>query len=161
MKTLITTLALAAMLASGAASAAVTVQFLHPEKYTDLPWSQGDREEIMQALRAHFTELGRNLPAGTDLQVDVLDIDLAGNIQPTRRGDRDLRIMRGGADWPRMTLHYALVNNGSVVRSGDVNLQDMDYQHRPNRRSDGDPLRYEKGMIDDWFYAKVALRRPG
>jgi hypothetical protein len=91
----------------------------------------------------------------------VLDLDLAGRLEPSRRGARDLRILRGGADWPRMKLHYTIEAGGKVVNSGDATLQDMNYQFNSNRLSDSDPLRYEKHMIDAWFYKAVAPRKRG
>ena len=149
------------LLASVAASAAVTVNFVKPDEFPDMPFSPVERDAILKDISAHFTKLGRNLPEGTDLRIDVLDLDLAGRLEPSRRGDRDLRILRGGADWPRMTLHYSVESGGKVVNSGDAKLQDMDYQFNGKRLSDSDPLRYEKHMIDEWFYKAVAPRKPG
>jgi hypothetical protein len=149
------------LLASAAASAAVTVNFVKPEDYPDMPFSPVDRDAILKDLGAYFTKLGKNLPEGTDLRIDVLDVDLAGRLEPSRRGDRDLRVLRGGADWPRMTLHFSVESGGKVVNSGDAQLQDMNYQFNGRRGTDGDPLRYEKQMIDDWFYKTIAPRKPG
>ena len=162
MKLLLKTLvASSLLLASVAASAAVTVNFVKAEDYPDMPLSPIERDAILKDISDHFTKLGRNLPEGTDLRIDVLDLDLAGRLEPSRRGDRDLRILRGGADWPRMTLHYSVETGGKVVNSGDAQLQDMDYQFNARRLSDSDPLRYEKQMIDAWFYKTVAPRKPG
>jgi hypothetical protein len=149
------------LLASVTASADVTVNFVKPENYPDMPFSPVDRDAVLKDIGDYFTKLGKNLPAGTDLRIDVLDLDLAGRIEPSRRGTHDLRIVRGGADWPRMTLHFSVEADGKVVNSGDANLQDMDYQFRGKRLSDSDPLRYEKRMIDDWFYKTIAPRKPG
>lgn len=149
------------LLASAAASAAVSVNFVKPEDYPDMPFSPGDRDAILKELGDHFTQLGKNLPDGTDVRIDVLDLDLAGRLEPSRRGDRDLRILRGGADWPRMTLHFSVESAGKVVNSGDAQLQDMNYQFNARRANDSDPLRYEKQMIDAWFYKTIAPRKPG
>ena len=149
------------LLASAAASAAVTVNFVKPDDYPDMPFSPVDRDRVLKDIGDYFTRLGKDLPAGTDLRIDVLDLDLAGRIEPARRGANDIRIMRGGADWPRMKLHFAVESGGKVVNSGEVQLQDMNYQFNSNRLSDSDPLRYEKKMIGDWFYKAVAPRKPG
>jgi hypothetical protein len=162
MKTLLKTLAVGTLLlASAAASAAVTVNFVKPENYPDMPFSPVDRDRTLKDIGDYITSLGTNLPQGTDVRIDVLDLDLAGRLEPSRRGDRDIRIMRGGADWPRMKLHYSIESGGKVVNSGDADLQDMDYQFSANRLSDSDPLRYEKKMIDDWFYKTIAPRKKG
>ena len=162
MKTLFKTLvASSVLLVSVSASAAVTVTFVKPENFPDMPFSPVDRDRVLKDIGDYFTSLGKNLPEGTDLRVDVLDLDLAGRIEPARRGANDLRVMRGGADWPRMKLHYTVESGGKVVDSGDVQLQDMNYQSNSNRLSSSDPLRYEKKMIDDWFYKAVAPRKAG
>lgn len=149
------------LLASVAASAAVTINFVKPEDYPDMPFSPVDRDRILKELGDHVVKLGRNLPDGTDVRIDVLDLDLAGRLEPSRRGDRDLRILRGGADWPRMSVHYSVESGGKVVNSGDAKLQDMNYQFNARRSNDSDPLRYEKQMIDEWFYKTIAPRKPG
>jgi hypothetical protein len=149
------------LLASAAATAEVTVQFVQPENYPDMPFSPVDRDAILKDIGDYFTKLGKNLPEGTDLRIDVLDLDLAGRLEPSRRGAHDLRILRGGADWPRMKLHYSVESGGKVVNSGDAQLQDMDYQARGNRVSGSEPLRYEKQMIDDWYYKTIAPRKKG
>ncbi len=149
------------LLASVAASAAVTVTFVKPDDYPDMPFSPVDRDRVLKDIGDYITSLGKNLPEGTDVRIDVLDLDLAGRIEPARRGANDIRIMRGGADWPRMKLHYVVETGGKVVNSGDAQLQDMNYQFNANRLSDSDPLRYEKKMIDDWFYKAIAPRKPG
>ncbi|WP_295993559.1 DUF3016 domain-containing protein [Rugamonas sp.] len=139
-----------AMLATSAAWAQIDVSYDKPEQYTDMPFMQVDREQILKELSAHFTRLGSKLPPGQTLKIEVLDLDLAGRLYPRRNGD-DIRVMRGGADWPRMHLRYTLEQDGKVLRSGDEELSNMAYQDRINRYSDSDDLRYEKQMLDDWF----------
>lgn len=149
------------LLSAGGASAAVTVAFSHPENFRDLPFSPIDREHVLKELGEHFALLGKRLPPGQDLRVEVLDLDMAGRIYPNFRGREDIRVLRGGADWPHMVVRYSLVSNGQVIASGEDQLSDMMYLNRINRYSDGDTLRYEKRMIDDWFKEKFAARKQG
>lgn len=153
MKTSISTLALAGLLALAAAgaSAATTVNYIKPEHFSDLPFDPWERDNVLQQITDHFNELGKQLPEGQDLHIDVLDIDLAGREYPNAHQGRNIRIMKGTADWPRMELRYSVEQNGQVIKSGEARLQDMDYQNHLNRYFDSDPLRYEKQMIDDWF----------
>ena len=162
MNTLFKQIALTSLfvLSAGGASAAVTVAFSHPEKYSDLPFSPTDREQVLKELSEHFAALGKDLPPGQDLRVEVTDLDMAGRIHPNVRG-HDLRVLRGGADWPHMALRYSLESNGRVIASGEENLSDMMYLDRLSRYSDGDTLRYEKRMIDDWFKNKFVARKQG
>jgi hypothetical protein len=163
MKTILKSMALAGLvlLSAGGASAAVTVAFSHPEKYQDMPFSPTDREQVLKDLGEHFARLGKDLPPGQDLRVEVLDIDLAGRIHPNSRGRQDIRVLRGGADWPTMLVRYRLESNGQVIASGEDRLSDMNYLGRISRYADGDTLRYEKRMIDDWFKKKFAVRKQG
>lgn len=138
------------LLAAGAAWSEVSVTFVKPEDFQDVPRNVIDRERMQKDFQDYFAKLDKKLPAGQKLSVEVLDIDLAGRLWPRRSGD-DIRVMNGGADWPHMHLRYTLEQNGQTLRSGDEHLSNMMYQQRLNRYSDGDPLRYEKQMIDEWF----------
>jgi hypothetical protein len=154
-------LAAAVLLASSVAWADVSVTFVKPEEFADVPRNSIDRERTLKDFSDYFATLNKKLPAGQNLKVEILDIDLAGRLWPRRMGD-DIRVMNGGADWPHIHLRYTLEQNGQVLRSGDEHISNMMYQQRINRYSDGDPLRYEKQMLDEWFdkniVPKVAAR---
>jgi hypothetical protein len=137
-------------LAAGAATAAATVTFVEPERYADVPLSALERDRVLNELRGHFEKLASTLPAGQELKVEVLDVDLAGNTRPASTRP-DLRIVTGGADWPHMHFRYSLVQDGKVLKSGDERLSDMDYTHHINSYRNDSTLRYEKQMLDDWF----------
>lgn len=138
--------------AAGAASAGeVTVKYQEPDKFTDVPFWEQDRDQVLQELTAHFARLGKQLPANQQLAITVTDIDLAGRVEPRRRSMRDLRILRGGADWPTMELQYSLVQDGKVIASGSDRLSNMLYLDQMNRYAGSDTLRYEKPMVDGWF----------
>jgi hypothetical protein len=158
MKAMLHRLALASALvfAAGAAGAAVTVTYVAPEKYADVPRDSTARDSMMNDLTDHFTWLGTALPPGQDLRIEVLDIDLAGREEPSARVVRDVRVMRGGADWPRMRLRFSVEQNGQVLKSGEAQLSDMDYMAKVNRYSEDQPQRYEKQMIDRWFEKNIA-----
>jgi hypothetical protein len=147
------------LLSAGTAMAGVTVNYIEPDKFSDLPFTPWEREDVLKGLTEHFQKLGKQLPPEQNLTVDVLDVDLAGRIEPGRRSGRDIRILRGGADWPHMRLHYTLESGGSIIASGDAELSDMMYMQRLNRYSEGEPLRYEKQMIDEWFNKTILHKR--
>jgi hypothetical protein len=144
------------LLSAGAAPAAVTVTYDHPENFSDLPFTSWEQEQALQELTAHFEKLGKALPAGQDLKIDVLDVDMAGREEPGLRAAHAIRIQKGGADWPHIHLRYSLESDGAVVKAGDEELSDMSYLTRLNRYAKGDPLRYEKQMLDDWFARTIA-----
>ena len=145
--------ATAAVLAleAGSAGAAVTVTFSKSEGYMDMPFSASDKDRVLKDLQSHFDKLGAKLPAGQDLTVEVLDIDLAGRIEPHLRFGNDVRILKGRADWPVIQLRYRIESQGKVLRSGDARVDDKAYLDRFNRYSANESLRYEKRMLDDWF----------
>lgn len=162
MKPMIRQLALAGLflLSAGSACAAVSVSYNHPENFADLPFASWDRNEVLDELTRHFDKLGMMLPTGQELKIDVLDIDLAGREYPGRHSGREIRVLRGEADWPRILLHYSLESNGNVIKSGDAQLSDMMYLTRINRYADGTQLRYEKQMINDWWEKNIGPTRP-
>jgi hypothetical protein len=162
MKSLMQKMALAGLvaLAAGSAGAAVSVTYVQPEKFSDVPFVTWEREDTLRVLTEHFTWLGSALPPGQDLRIEVTDIDLAGREIPNARAGRDLRILRGQADWPRMDLRYAVEQDGQVLKSGEARLTDMNYLNHTSRYFDGEPLRYEKSMIDEWFEKTIAPLPP-
>jgi hypothetical protein len=145
------TLAGALLLSAGAASAAVGVNFIAPEKFTDLPFTPWQRQQALDDIGEHFNELGKALPPGQDIKIEVLDIDLAGREHPNRFSAQDIRVMNGGADWPRMHLRYSLTQDGQVVKSGDAQLSDKSYMNHINLYGGDERLRFEKQMIDEWW----------
>lgn len=143
-------------LAAPVHAAGVKVSFLEAGRYADAGASPADREAKLAELGAHLTSLGqRLLPTDTTLEIDVLEVDLAGTVRPTRRGD--VRIVRGGADWPALTLAYRLVKDGQVQLSGTERISDMNYTMHTSSIS-AEPLHYEKRLLDDWFRARFADR---
>jgi hypothetical protein len=148
-------------LSAGSAAAGVTVTFTEPEKYTDMPFDAHDKQNVMADLRRHFDMLGATLPAGEDLKIEILDIDLAGRIEPIARASRDLRIMRGSADWPAITLRYRLESQGKVLKSGQERIADMTYLQGVNHYNAGEHLRYEKQMLDRWFKKTLVASKAG
>lgn len=153
MKNVIQKLSIGALLAlaASAASAEVTVNYIQPDNFSDVT-TGGEREQVLRDLVAHFVKLGEKLPAGTNLRVDVQDIDMAGTERAARAGEVR-SVMRG--DWPRIDLQYVLEKNGQVVSSGPAQLRDTSFLDRPNRYFPHDQLRYEKRMIDMWFESTI------
>ena len=146
-----TWLAALALAAGSSAWAGVQVTFDNPDDYSDVPFSSRDREQVLAGLANHFTWLGKSLPPGQDLRIEITDVDLAGREDPARRGAFDVRVMTGRADWPRLRLRYTLEQHGKVIRSGDAALSDMSYLSRINQYFSNEKLRSEKLMIDDWY----------
>ncbi|SFG46558.1 Protein of unknown function [Duganella sp. CF458] len=145
--------ALLLMLVSSSAFATATVTFADLGKMTDVPHDVQKRDDMQFLFREHLNLLSAKLPAGQVLNVDFLDIDLAGEEFP-RVAVRDIRVLKGQADWPRMHLRYRIEQDGKVISSGDSKLSDPGYLMGVNRY-DRDLYSHEKQMLDDWFRKEV------
>ena len=151
--------AVTALLLTGAAHAAATVEvrYVEPDNFTDIGRSPWDRERAMTALTAHLQKLGLALPDGQTLRLDVTDIDLAGDIRPW--GWHELRVLRGQADWPQITLSYTLLEGERTLKSDEVRLYDLAYmQTLTGRDRPGDELGVEKRMVRRWFTETFTTR---
>ena len=134
------------------AAGTVTVTFIEPDHYTDAGPSRAEREQTLAAIELQMHRLGeRYLATGQSIAVEVLDVDLAGQMRPVGRVPTDIRVMRGGADWPRMTLRYTLAGPGDSSVHGEETIADMAYQMQFPRHARMDPLHYEIQMLDHWF----------
>lgn len=137
--------------ASAKAAGNTEVLYDKPDQFADVSFDPRKREEALTELTRHFDKLGASLPAGQRLKIVVTDVDLAGREDPHVRSANEIRVLTGGVDWPRISLSYALEQDGKVIRSDKAQLSDMSYLTRMNRYSSGERLRYEKLMIDEWF----------
>jgi len=152
-------IAFAAGLAFAAAAAqaagSVQVSFVQPEKFSD---AEDDRHDSSQNLRElkRYLELqaARHVGDGQTLTIEVLDVDLAGELRFDRRRAADVRVLLGMADWPRIKLRYTLESAGQPVRRVEQTVSDMAYLERMNRYANGEMLRHEKRMLDEWFEAQ-------
>ena len=141
------------MAASGLASAEVKVTYVDTEKMTDVPRFASDRESMEIHFREHLELLAKQLPAGQRLNVEFLDIDLAGDQFP-RVAVQDVRVLKGRADWPRMHFSYTIEQDGKVIKSGEPKLADPNYLMSRNRW-DNEQYSHEKQMLEDWFRKDV------
>jgi len=154
--TRIRALALACALGAAAGTSfagTVDVRYAPDAVFTDAGSSPLQREARLAALAKHLQGLGeRLLPAGQALQVDLLNLDMAGNLRTGRRAN-DLRVVRDRADGPRIELRYTLSEQGQVLRSGQELVSDLNFRRLPSGYGGGedDGLRYEKQALTQWF----------
>ena len=158
------TLALTVQFALSAAVMAGTVNvvFVQPEHFTDIGKWPRDRSaaENESEISRHLEQLAaRTLPAAQSLSVEVLDVDLAGRLEPQRRSGDQIRVMRG-VTWPSIRLRYTLQQGGQVIAQGEETVADMNYLDPTNSYPEGDALRYEKRMLDRWFHERLVALQP-
>ena len=116
-------------------------------------------EEVMRDVQAHLQRLAdRHLGPGDALRIEVLDIDLAGDFNPLRRGGSELRVLTD-ITWPRMELRYTLSHDGQVIASGQERISDMNYLVMARRNTGSDRFIYERPMLDDWFARRIVAAK--
>lgn len=152
--TLVTTLGLFAGVLSAEPVAAVTVDFVDTDNFTDFSdsysFSERGRAHLVKSLSEYIAKRAeRKLPKGLQLQVVVTDVDMAGEFEPWR-ANRDVRIVKDLYP-PRISLSFRIVDaEGKVVAEGDRKLRDMSFMYS-GRALDNDPLKYEKKLLDRWI----------
>ena len=142
------------------AAGTVAVSFVNASRYSDAGTTRWDQETNLKVIDEHLQALGKRfLRDGEVLKVEVLEVDLAGTPRPSRRDGSEVRIVKGGADWPRVGLRYLLELNGNPVRSAEVTVVDMNYARGfvGSRRSE--PLAHEQNMLEKWFRTSFAEGR--
>jgi Protein of unknown function (DUF3016) len=139
------------------ASGNVQVSFVQPEKFTDARDARRDDAVNLRELKRYLEDLGaRHVTDGQSLIIEVLDVDLAGDVIYSRRLRDDVRVLKGRADWPRITFRATLETPGQPLRRFEQTVSDMAYLQRINRYRDGELLSHEKRMLDEWFEAQFA-----
>ena len=141
------------------AAGAVSVKFVEPDKFADARDTRHDASDNLRVLAGHIgSAAGRYLADGDRLDVEVLDVDLAGEIWPSRHGLQVVRLLKGGADFPRIKLRYTLESSGQTARSGELTISDMAYLQRSGGPHTGDALGHERRMLDGWFQSRLGAR---
>lgn len=147
---------------SPAAAAAVTppdnvsVRYSNPRHFTEARRSFRvhviDADAYLKPLKSYITRrASRILAAGQRLDIEVTDVDRAGEYEPWRGAVfNDVRIVRNAYP-PRIDLNFILYGaNGKVPPEGSRKLRDASFLSR-SAGTDPDSLRYEKSLIDLWL----------
>jgi len=142
------------------AKAEVEIVWENPKEYRDVqPTSQSRsrfREQTFKHLDKYINELAEELPEGQTLSMKVTNLDLAGSVWPASfvgfgHSSSDVRLVKS-IDIPRMEFSYVLTDaTGTALQEGEVNIKDMNFQHRHNPFFKSETLRYEKNMLRQWF----------
>ncbi len=136
----------------------VQVDFVQPDTYADAGRDARSREEVQAGLTQHLRRLGEALPGSQALSIEVLDIDLAGEIRPFSRVWPDTRVMRGRADWPMIALRYTLRDGTRVMATGEERIADLAYLTVQHAAGAGEALHFEKRMLSKWFAERFGQR---
>ncbi|HEY8682229.1 MAG TPA: DUF3016 domain-containing protein [Rhodanobacter sp.] len=150
-------LALASVIAQAATPPDnVTVHYKDPQHFTEARHSVGmhliDPDAYLKPLQEYIAQrAARILAPGQRLDIEVTDVDRAGEYEPWR-GPRfdDVRIIKDIYP-PRIDLDFTLLGaDGKVLREGSRKLRNAAFLNNLSA-TDTDPLRYEKSLIDLWL----------
>ncbi len=122
--------------------AGVNVRFVSPSRYTDAGSYYTSSASVEAAVRAHLDRLGKRfLAPGQNLNIDIVDIDVAGYQQPLRFAPNNVRIATG-VTLPRtfscpcrklnpvssaLLLGHSPSGHASWMRSADENIMALSY----------------------------------
>lgn len=134
----------------------VNVRYKDPRHFSEAKRSFGvhaiDADAYLKPLKDYIAQrASRILAPGQRLDIEVTDVDRAGEYEPWR-GPRfnDVRIIKDMYP-PRIDLHFTLYDaDGKVLREGSRKLRDAAFLS-DSSAADQDPLRYEKSLIARWL----------
>lgn len=139
----------------------VAVSWRDPATFSEPTWGALviDRGTWVRPLAEHVRWRAEHLlPAGHRLEVELLDVDRAGEYEPGRAGSTGhIRIIRDIYP-PRVWLRFRHLDGaGAVLAEGERRLVDAGFVLR-SPVSDTDPLRYEKRLLDNWLRRELGRR---
>lgn len=136
------------------AAGSVKIDFKEPDRFSDIGFGHLERERNLRVLSEHMQRWQSRLPDGQELAIEVLNVDLAGEVHPWRLPS-DVRVLTGRADWPHMELRWQLKSGQQVLKGGTDRLSDMNYLGHVARLRYPEALSYEVRMLDDWLRERV------
>lgn len=134
----------------------VSVRYKDPRHFTEATRGFGVHmirtDAYLEPLRIYIAQrASRVLAPGQRLEIEVTDVDRAGEYEPWRGPDfNDVRIIKDIYP-PRIDLNFTLYGaDGKVLREGSRKLRDMAFLGRSSPVNQ-DSLRFEKSLIDLWL----------
>lgn len=131
----------------------VIVEYIQPEKFTDISSSQygPPNSSYLDQLSKHIAKQALSyLAAGQSLTISILDIDMAGAFEPWNTPGQDIRMIKHIYP-PRIALRYQLRDaEGKVLKDGEAQLSNPTYLMNLSPNS-MDSVRHEKALMDDWL----------
>ncbi|GEM_PF-388023 len=131
----------------------VIVEYIQPEKFTDISSSQygPPNSSYLDQLSKHIAKQALSyLTAGQSLTISILDIDMAGAFEPWNTPGQDIRMIKHIYP-PRIALRYQLRDaEGKVLKDGEAHLSNPTYLMNLSPNS-MDSVRHEKALMDDWL----------
>lgn len=144
---------------------AVQVQWGDPARFTEIRHSRNRalarRGDWLVQLAHYLRERAQaRLPEGERLEITIVDLARAGQYEPLPGTPADdVRVYRDLYP-PLLVLDVRRLDaQGRVLEQGRRTLRDPAYLTRGAVIGSGDPLRYEKRLIDDWLARELPRPR--
>ncbi|MBB1473019.1 MULTISPECIES: DUF3016 domain-containing protein [unclassified Luteimonas] len=142
----------------------VAVSWTDPETFTEIRYSRSRFEAVrgdwVRDLAEHLrTASAAALADGERLDVEIIDIDRAGEYEPATQSLGDVRVVRDLYP-PSLELRFTLRDaGGQVLAEGERRLTDLGFlTSSAGMAARSDPLQHEKRLIDRWV--RDELRAP-
>lgn len=114
--------------------------------------------QLKSEFGAVFSTLSKKLRDGLVLEINVTDIDLAGEVQFDITATRSQVRVNGTTYWPRVNFTYQLKNpEGEIIASGSEILRGMDYLSQSRIPSGITSFVFEERMLKEWFKQQVIV----
>jgi len=155
--TLLLTLSVPTMATEAGVDKIVSVEYVHPEKFTDIKYFNGSKMKFQQRLFKAWDKFldkegSKILPENYRLKIQFTDIDLAGTY--FLGGIDNNRIVRD-IDYPRLTFKFQLLKGSTVVKQSDVTLKDMNFLRHISHKRTYQNFYYEKKLLSNWLTKKI------
>jgi hypothetical protein len=135
------------------------IEFIEPKNFTDIRPSNQSRahftKQVLTQFSEYFDEIAQKLPDGQVLDVNVTDIDLAGDTRSARFSFSsmmdEVRVIER-IFFPRLEFEYELKDSkGQVLQAQAVSIKDMNFMNRNFISHNRDRFPYEKRLLDEWY----------
>ena len=165
MKKILSGLMLISLSVSGAFAGEAKVTWQEPEKYTDIRPSSNEsrdsyKERVFKEFNIMFAGMAKKLPDGYQLEINVTDLDLAGDVNGMYSSlGREIRVVKE-LYWPRMVFLYTLKNEkNEIVASAKEDIKDMNFMSPAGMHPTGSGFDYEEKMLNDWFKTQQKMKK--
>lgn len=136
-----------------AEAAEVNVTWKNPDKYRDIYAGNENnkrfRESTFKELEKHLLALAEGLPKNQILEIEVTDVDLAGDVN--HASSRQIRIIKD-IYFPRFEFSFKLLTaDGTTILAKKEKIYDIGFMAGISLKYRNIKLGYEKQLLDDWF----------
>jgi hypothetical protein len=136
-----------------AEAAEVNVTWTNPDEYRDIHAGNGSkkhfRKTTFKELEKHISKLAKKLPDNQKLEIEVTNIDLAGDVNIG--GVRQLRIIKD-IYYPRFEFEFKLLAaDDTIILTKKENIKDMGFMVHNHLKYRNQSLGFEKQLLDEWF----------